>query len=258
MPNCPIICTNPTRRGVFGMLAAMSAAAALGGCNMLQSETIRYRMTVEVETPQGLRSGSSVIETSVRPSGRASAVAVNYSYRGEAVAVDLPSGQTLFALLQSANGDLDAATQFPIWAMADRIPRPGEFKEKLHWLAQYAALRKLDGVGILPRTLPVGYYPPVDKPPSAYPLLVHFRDIRDPKTVVRIDPTEVAASFGPGVKLRRITVQITDDAVTMGIKKRLRWLDKFYDKMLDGSPINNSQVLANNLSQMDFSAGASK
>ena len=168
------------------------------------------------------------------------------------------SCQTLFALLQSADGNIDAATQFPIWAMADRIPRPGQFKEKLHWLAQYAALRKLDGVGILPRTLPVGYYPPVDKPPSAYPLLVHFRDIRDPKTVVRIDPTEVAASFGPGVKLRRITVQITDDAVTMGIKKRLRWLDNFYDKMLDGSPINNSQVLANNLSQMDFSAGASK
>jgi hypothetical protein len=39
--------------------------------------------------------------------------------------------------------------------------------------------------------------------PGEMPLLVRFRDMNDPKTLERVDPNDLAASFGPGVYLKR-------------------------------------------------------
>ena len=52
------------RRGVIGLLGG-AVIDGLAGCDVIAPPraSLRYRMTVEVETPQGLRSGSSVIET---------------------------------------------------------------------------------------------------------------------------------------------------------------------------------------------------
>ena len=55
-----------------------------------------------------------------------------------------------------------------------------------------------------------------DIAPQHYPLLVTFTDINDPKTVKKVDPEDLAAVFGPGVSLKRITLEITDEAVTEG------------------------------------------
>jgi hypothetical protein len=38
------------------------------------------------------------------------------------------------------------------------------------------------------------------------------------------DPDDLASTFGPGFKLKGFTIQITDEPVTTGIEKRLRWL----------------------------------
>ncbi|MEX2490602.1 MAG: hypothetical protein WD425_02455, partial [Nitrospirales bacterium] len=62
--------------------------------------------------------------------------------------------------------------------------------------------------------------------PEDYPLLVTFTDITDPTTVKTVDPDNLAATFGPGVSLKRITLEITDEPVTEGkIENVLRWLD---------------------------------
>lgn len=206
------------RRMVAIIAAAVATMVTLAGCDMFASETLRYRLTVEVETPKGLRSGSSVIESRVKPSGPLSAVAVNYTYRGEAVAVDLPGGQTLFALLTSETGDVDAPNRYPAAAFADRLPKtfPGTYP----WLESHAAIRKLGGTGELIRSGP----DESGEPRNPYPLLVRFRDLADPASVEAVDPDDLAASFGPGYRLRRITVQITDDPVTTGIEKRLGWV----------------------------------
>ena len=52
--------------------------------------------------------------------------------------------------------------------------------------------------------------------PKDYPLLVTFTDITDPTTVKQVNPTNLAATFGPGVSLKRITLEITDEPVTEG------------------------------------------
>jgi len=89
-------------------------------------------------------------------------------------------------------------------------------------------------------------------------MMVTFGDLADPTSVAEVDPDYLAATFGEGVKLKRVTVELTDDPVTTGIEARLGWLPGYYDKMLDGRAINTINAenrLANDLSQGDFSKG---
>jgi hypothetical protein len=61
--------------------------------------------------------------------------------------------------------------------------------------------------------------------PDQYPLLVTFGDINDPTSVRRVDPNDLAASFGPGYRLNAITMTITDEPVTEGkVETVLGWL----------------------------------
>ena len=92
-----------SRREALATLAG--AATLLVGCNGVTHERfdpIRYRLTATVETPEGLRSGSSVIEVTEGMSRMSGAFAGSgYSIKGEAAAVDLPGGQVLFVLMRS-------------------------------------------------------------------------------------------------------------------------------------------------------------
>jgi hypothetical protein len=56
------------------------------------------------------------------------------------------------------------------------------------------------------------------------PKFVRFRDINDPRTLVRVSPYDLAKSFGPGVSLKRVTLQLTDDPVTRPPQGWPHWL----------------------------------
>ena len=72
-------------------------------------------------------------------------------------------------------------------------------------------------------TLPLDTSAPI--PPAAYPLLVTFDDINKPETVREVDPANFAATFGPGVSLSGLTLEITAEAVTSeSVERVLTWL----------------------------------
>ncbi len=188
-----------TRRGVIWLLAGSVLAGTLVRCGNELTIKSRQKMTVEVDTPNGVRSGFAVVEVgnSPKPDALRHIPGNGYFVRGEAVAVDIASGKTLFALLAPSDaGD-------PSWYQAELIND---------------AVREGAAAG-----------PTVTLPPQVYPLLLTFRDVRDPTSVERVDPADLAATFGPGVTLRRITVAVTDDPVTTGIEKRLGWLAQSED-----------------------------
>ena len=226
------------------------AALTLPGCAAAEDKApdYRYRLTVEVETPEGLRTASSVIEvqqTLMRAGGSPANQAVRWRVRGEAVAVDLPGGKTLFALLRSDN-DPDWASR--VYVLLAPQENKG-FEDALDDVLE------LTGERTLPRM-----WPPVAflEERSAYPMMVTFGDLADPTSVAEVDPDDLAATFGEGVKLKRITVELTDDPVTSGIEARLGWLPNYYDKMLDGNgnqTIRATDRFANSLTQGDFSKG---
>lgn len=218
-----------------GVLAAVAAALLLGACGIARKfPTYRFRLTVEVDTPEGLKTGSSVIEV------RTSAVhlggiggGAGAEARGEAVTVDLGSRGLLFALLRSEGNGAWAGGIMPTFAKRPTSPTGNQDDEIAGQLENMLANK---GLIVLPRYYPADadvLGPPPDKPQSDYPLLVRFGDIKDPKSVALVDPDDLAKSLGPGVKLRRITVQLTDDEVTMGIEKRLGWLSEYPEPSLD-------------------------
>ena len=224
------------RRGVLGLLAG-SAAAMLVACNT--GNSIRYKITIEVKTPEGVRSGFAVREVTYKPAssgwfplGEAKGSA---KLRGEAVVIDLPEGKSLFALLTSGEGDLNHAA----------MDLPGIF----HQLNS-------DQVQLWPD-------PPQLREPiiaNPLPMLVTFVDIDDPKSVELVDPVNIAASFGAGVKLTRIVIERTREPVTTGIAKRLKWLPAQKGALLkipiaDYPPSGTPLPIATNITEVDFSQG---
>lgn len=220
------------RRTVLGLFVS-GAAALLAGCGLLGGNSYRFKMTVEVETPQGLRTGSSVYEVSAENKVAITPGMVDrgWSVKGEAVAVDMPDGQTLFALLKT-NAKHNDMVGLSMTALDPA------FKNDI--VESAARISSEDGIRS-----------PAKVSPSDYPLLVTFRDIRDPKSIERVDPANLASSFGNGVVLKRITVEVTDEDVTTGIETRLGWLADLKGGYLHGGFSSRGAPLG--LSGLDFS-----
>jgi hypothetical protein len=240
---------------------ALLFSAFLVGCGAAQGDPyppFRYRMTVEVETPEGLRTGSAVREVDYVPAAYAGGdfAVFRLRLRGEAVAVDLPGGKTLYALLRSPTHS-DFAAQIAIDTLLPVPPSTrlaagtsGPNPSTPEFEAAFAGLLANSEVRELPRERAMRWS---GGPGEAWPLFVTFRDPADPASVERVDPDDMTAHFGRGTRIRRIILAITDDPVTTGIERRLGWIDQFYDRMLDGQRLNNSQDLANNLASDSFS-----
>ena len=83
-------------------------------------------------------------------------------------------------------------------------------------------------------------------------LLVTFTDRTKPATVKAVDPTALDKAFGPGVILRSLTAEPSDDPVTHGqIERALPWLHGF-NTMLDGETDISTPALKSRLRAIDF------
>jgi hypothetical protein len=217
------------RRTVISILLCLSALC-LTGCG--NSYEWNQKLTVTVETPSGEISGAAVVGVSVSFQAKVlpDAHGLSEDWRGEATMVDLGNGRYLFALLGRPPGLAQAVFKELL------VQKGGEAKRF------YAALSDLIRA-------------PAPVPSSAFPMLVTFADINDPKTVTKLDPANLAAAFGPGYALKGVTLEITDEAVTKGaVEKVLGWMRNYYDKMLSGERLRSatSHVIADTLSQTDF------
>ena len=186
----------------MGMAIMALAGSMLAGCDAYPD--YRYRMTVEVETPQGVKSGSSVIEVQKGIFSMQSSTGRTFQskVRGQAVAIDVAPGQTVFALLARPD-DADYAKSVAFAALKpvrDKGRNPNDYAGEL------TAMTQIIGTHELPR--------------DRWPLFVRFRDMRDPKTIVDVDPDDLR-TIGLHGSVRRVTIAIVADPVTTGIEKRL-------------------------------------
>ena len=207
------------RRGVMGLLVG-GVASALSGCGILGgAKSYRFRMTVEVETPQGLKTGSSVMEVRLtRGVAIGDSSGVGSSVRGEAVVVDLPDGP-LFVLLEVPDAGPPLQAIVPDALLGRRSSGPNEVmadtaKLGSTWLSEYKA--------DLPRHRDNGF----EQSDNGWPMMVRFGNINDPKSVRKVDPEAI------GVK--RILLETTSDDLTTGIEKRLGWLETLKGGYLHG------------------------
>ncbi len=187
-------------------------------------------MTVTVETPEGIKTGSAVREASryTEPSILPDQGGTFYNItKGEAVVVDLGHRGVLFGLIGRQ-------------AEAKSI-----FRAK---------------IGEKNEVITLSY--------DQYPMLVYFKDPLDPKTVVELsvdnritkgrygtDVTHFTNAFGDGVFLKSITLeQYTNDVANIGITRYLPWLIEIKD-YIDGKFAGGGPELSNILDKGDFIKG---
>lgn len=168
----------------------------------------RQKLTITVETPAGEVSASSVSAVRWRKQWiRWDGMGWSYDLIGEAVVVEVTPGRFLFALLKGA-GTTEYMGSVAAASIAGREGR----------VIDGALFGEVQGKrGRAAGVIPV--------PEGQYPMLVTFDDIADPASVKLVDPADLAASFGPGVRLKAVMLEVTDEAVTEGVVERvLGWL----------------------------------
>lgn len=230
-------------------LATGAFLAVLCGCkpsdlgsSRVYFDPIRYRLTAEVETPEGVRTGSSVIET-IWDRGLSGA-----SVKGEAVAIDLPNRQTLFILLRTASNP-DWAGGVPGLNPPDDPKRPMNANEREAEAGRQVAWMRAN------RDVHYLWGRNVPKDRAQYlPFMVRFANLSDPSSAERVEPEDLSASFGRGYSLKSLSVTITREPVTHNIERRLTWLGRFPEPRLEKIPTGGvaAPTFAQSISHGDF------
>jgi hypothetical protein len=200
----------------FGPLALL-AALVIGDQIRINRPAHKYRLTVEVETPEGRKSASGVM--AVHPDR-------SYTRRGQtrtlgdAIFVDLGQGKNLVALLAHVDKNLVlddmnyVALRAYLAATGTRVP--------------FSEMSRLTGV--------------VPVKGELIPVLVSFADQAMPGTARVVLPDDAEAVLGKGYRLQGISVEVVPngywpldfggalgEAVTRGIQSKLPWLNRADD-----------------------------
>ena len=232
------------------VVASVAVAAELGITPKIEKASWRYRITVEVETPEGIKTGFAVREITVeRVEPEIQGL---YQTRalveGEAVVVDLGKRGLLFAPLQGSSAYQVVFDAFP--------GPPGFTREGLNYYSHLSNVQTA-------------------LKPENYPRMIWFRDIKEPTSVelvwdgefydkpkglgferaFRVKEDNFTKIFGDHVKLKEIKIAMTREPVTTQIESYLPWLKQFSDRMLDGKKYNtikSANPLANSMSATSF------
>ena len=194
----------------FGPVALL-AALFIGDQIRINRPGHKFRLTVEVDTPDGPRAASGVL--SVHPD-RGYSRRGHTVTRGDAVFVDLGGGRNLVALLAHLDKTLDL----------DDI--------------NYVALRAYKAAGGNPSFNDMSKMTgAVAVTGALIPVLATFGDLADPATARNVAPDGVEAVFGQGFRLHAVTAEVVPNGfwpldfggplgepVTRGLETKLRCL----------------------------------
>lgn len=208
----------------LGFVIVLIGALLVSSCAEWFPHSYRFKMIVEVETPQGLVMGSSVYEVGATKHTQILADANSRSrwVKGEALSVELPNGQILFATLKTGAHLGDLATL----SMATLYPKYSTETFDYVDVAKKIDDRDDDVLerAVVPlKRIKESYHrgEKIREYVSNYPFMVIFEDIDDPATIMEADPSNLPN----GARVKRIIIELTDDYVTTGIDKKLKWLD---------------------------------
>jgi hypothetical protein len=193
---------------------ALLAALVIGDQIRINRPGHKYRLTMEVETPEGVKSGSSIL--AVTPD-RGYSRKGHTTTSGDAIFLDLGGAKNLTALLAHLDKsvDLDAINYVALRAYAAAGGRRVNFND----------MNRVTGV--------------VPVKGALIPLLVSFGDPANPGTVRSVTPDDFEPVLGKGYRLRGVTAEVVPngfwpldfggalgDPVTRGIAARLPWLNQ--------------------------------
>ena len=224
---------------------------------LMQTREVRYDVSIDLETPQGPRHGSAVWGRRIVPRSPLYGPILeghwNYSdiTRGQAIVIPLSDGRTLFGLMGGSLKAQSGAPQpedfnsglpsgLPIDAFfratgqtpdnsSPNFIRNQRMSGKQKADYEIAWLESRRGVAV-----PLDCAGDASLPRGDCLYLVTMDDIMRPATIRPVDD-QSASGLGPGYRLSRMTVEVTDKPVTNTLLARLPWLHAIYGKqILDG------------------------
>ena len=170
----------------------------------------KYRLTVEVETPEGLKSAKGVI--AVHPD-RGYSRSGHTTTKGDAVLVDLGGGKNLVALLAHRDNTVDL--------------------DGMNYVALRAYKAAGQNVSFNEMSRMTGAVPVTG---ALIPILVSFTDLSNPATARTVPPDNLATVLGQGFRLHGMTAEVVPNGiwpldfggrlgepVTRGIEAKLPW-----------------------------------
>jgi hypothetical protein len=229
--------SQPPRRGLklsgFAILGLL-AVLFVGDQIRLRRPDHKFRLVVEIESPDGVKSASGVYSVTPNRSygGSNTGESSGPRTRGDALFVDLGGGRNVVALLAVGTDPtaLDATNYIAMrsfFAAGRRV--------------QFRDMKKTTAMS------------PVQVPAENAPLLVTFKDTNDPASMRRLTTDNAQELLGPGIKIRSMTVSTVPNGywpldiggalgepVTRGIEAKLSWLKG------EPGPTNQAAVTALN------------
>ena len=190
---------------------ALLAALVIGDQIRINRPGHKYRLTVEVQTPEGVKSASAVM--AVHPDRSYSRGGKTLT-KGDAVWIDLGSGKNLVALMAHVDktADLDDMNYVALRAYNAAGPKKVSFNE----------MNRVSGA--------------VPVQGELIPVFVTFTDPSDPGSARAVPPDEVEAVLGKGFRLQRVSAESVPNGVwpldfggslgepvTRGIEAKLPW-----------------------------------
>ena len=187
------------------------AALVVGDQIRINRPNHKYRLTVDVETPEGVKSASGIM--AVHPD-RSYSRGGKTTTKGDAVFVDLGGGKNLVALLAHVDKSLEL--------------------DEINYVALRAYKAAGQNVTFNQLSRATGAVPVKGE---VIPVLVSFTDPADPATARLVPSDGIEAVLGQGVRLRGISAEVVPngvwpldfggplgDPVTRGIEAKLPWL----------------------------------
>jgi hypothetical protein len=191
---------------------ALLAALYIGDQIRINRPGHKYRLTVEVETPEGRKSASGVM--AVHPD-RSYSRGGHTKTVGDAVYVDLGAGKNLVALLAHIDKDIEL--------------------DGMNYVALRAYMAGGKRVSFNEMNRQTGVVPVTG---ALIPVLATFADPTNPGSARNVQPDEAEATLGKGYRLHAISAEVVPNGfwpldfggvlgepVTRGIQAKLPWLN---------------------------------
>ncbi len=189
------------------------SVAGLSGCGVIP-RVQNYRLTAAVEADGKIYTGTTVQQLRCRD-GVTMAWAMDVGgckILGEAVVVPIEGKGVLFIMMGAASkypvdGKIYLGSGEQMLADIGLVDEPGRSRNHGEWQVENNKL----------------------------PYMVFFKDVQDPSCITAVDPSDMEAVMGSGVKIKSLKVKTTSSKISYGVvRSYLNWLPNDQSYLLNG------------------------
>ncbi len=229
-----------------------------------KTDQVRYRVTVAIDTAKGLKTGSGVWGYSEAPRFGVPVYSIKWSYsprlEGEAFPIMLDNGKLVYVAFGRRNISTEYGVEGIVARFQDGYAPFGALRKGGLGYPEYLknewdnARAKIDWTKAQKgKVVTLNCVPALHTNTSSdCPALVQVVQPPPTPAVRLLDVSRLDQEFGPGVRLRSMTLEVVSDPISHGIERWLPWLDSWIREQPISSPrTETDEIIATGLCRSD-------